>query len=72
MDEPGGSCTKYNRLAGVERSTGSQVRRTRCWVLRERERFLGSGRKTGLGHPDAEPPDDVEQAAHQGWNPPEC
>jgi hypothetical protein len=53
MDEPGSSRTKYNRLAGVERTERDEARQTRCWVLRERERFLGPGRKTRPGHSDA-------------------
>ena len=28
--------TKYNRLAGVERSSSKRARQTRCWVLRDR------------------------------------
>jgi hypothetical protein len=71
MDEPGGSHTKYSRLAGVERSAIRRARLTRCWVLRERERFLGPGRKTRPGHPDAEPPSDRAGSA-PGMGPPEC
>ena len=50
------SWTKYSRLAGVERTRWGRDSLTRCWVLRERERFLGPDRKIRLGHPDAEPP----------------
>ena len=41
MGERGISQSKYNRFAGVERSARDRDRQTHCWVLRERERFLG-------------------------------
>jgi hypothetical protein len=55
--------TKYNRFTGVERTRGGRGSQTRCWVLRERERFFGPGRKTRPGHPDVEPLEYLEQAA---------
>jgi hypothetical protein len=60
----------HDQVQPVRRSgtdTGDWGRQTRCWVLRERERFLGPGRKARPGHPDAEPLDAIEQAANQGW-----